>query len=62
MRQTFVCRGQVTPDGPHLLEFEIFVKELIAEAEPTVIAAVLCKSDGLKIFLCRQLGLKLTPY
>lgn len=57
----FLCRGQVIPDGPHTLEYEIFVEEVIDGDEPEVYASLLCKSDGFKVFQCRRFGLRLVP-
>ncbi len=58
----FVCRGQVVPDRPHDLTYEIFIEEIIDEAgRPRVYAALLCSSDGFKVFQCRRFGLQLTP-
>jgi acyl transferase domain-containing protein len=57
----FVCRGQVTPDSDHVLDYEIFIEEIIGGAEPMVFAALLCRSDGFKVFQCRRFGVKLTP-
>ncbi|MEO1225739.1 MAG: beta-ketoacyl synthase N-terminal-like domain-containing protein [Pseudomonadota bacterium] len=55
----FVCRGQVIPDRPHLVTYEVFVEEIIDGDEPTVYAALLARSDGHKVFLCRRFGVKL---
>ena len=55
----FVCRGQVVPDRPHKVSYEVFVEEIIGGDEPTVFAALLASSDGHKVFLCRRFGLKL---
>jgi len=52
------CRGQVTPTSKHLT-YEVFVEELIAGPEPTVIADVLVCVDGHKAFHARRVGLKL---
>ncbi|OSM07319.1 putative beta keto-acyl synthase [Magnetofaba australis IT-1] len=62
---TFVCRGQVIPDAPHDLRYEVFIEEVIDGPEPRVYAALLCSSDDLKVFLCRRFGLQLvhdTPF
>ncbi len=57
----FVCRGQVVPDEPHTLEYEVFIEEVIDGEMPEVYAALLCKSDGFKVFGCRRFGLRLVP-
>lgn len=57
----FICRGQVVPDRPHDLDYEIFIEEVIDGDEPTIFAALLCSSDGFKVFQCRRFGLKLVP-
>lgn len=57
----FVCRGQVTPEAAHDLEYEIFVEEIVEGATPTIFASLLCRSDGFKVFHCRRFGLRLTP-
>jgi len=41
----FVCRERVTPDAPHLLDYEVFIEEIIDAPEPVVFAALLCRSD-----------------
>ncbi|OBI86322.1 beta-ketoacyl synthase N-terminal-like domain-containing protein [Mycobacterium sp. 1245805.9] len=55
-----VCRGQVTP-GSRELVYEVFVREVIAEPEPTLFADLLCTVDGLPAFHCRRMGLRLSP-
>jgi acyl transferase domain-containing protein/3-hydroxymyristoyl/3-hydroxydecanoyl-(acyl carrier protein) dehydratase len=57
----FLCRGQVIPDGPHTLEYEVFVEEVIDGDLPEVYASLLCKSDDFKVFQCRRFGLRLVP-
>lgn len=57
----FLCRGQVVPDGPHTLEYEIFVEDVIDGEMPEVYASLLCESDGFKVFQCRRFGLRLVP-
>ncbi len=57
----FVCRGQVVPDAPHELDYEVFIEDVIDGDTPTVFAALLCKSDGFKVFGCRRFGLRLVP-
>ena len=54
------CRGQVTPTSKELI-YELFVHELIAGPQPTVVADLLCTVDGLKAFHARRLGLRLVP-
>lgn len=55
----FVCRGQVIPDKPHAITYEIFVEDIIDGDEPTIYAALLASCDGHKVFLCRRFGMKL---
>ena len=57
----FICRGQVTPDREHELIYEVFVEEIIDGPTPTVFAALLCSSDGFKVFHCRRFGMRLVP-
>lgn len=57
----FVCRGQVIPDGDHTLDYEVFIEEIIDGPTPTVFAALLCSSDGFKVFHCRRFGMRLVP-
>ena len=57
----FLCRGQVVPDGPHTLDYEVFIEEVIDGDEPEVYASLLCTSDGLKVFQCRRFGMRLVP-
>jgi len=57
----FLCRGQVIPDGPHTLEYEVFIEEVVDGDLPEVYASLLCKSDGFKVFQCRRFGLRLVP-
>jgi 3-oxoacyl-(acyl-carrier-protein) synthase/3-hydroxymyristoyl/3-hydroxydecanoyl-(acyl carrier protein) dehydratase/1-acyl-sn-glycerol-3-phosphate acyltransferase len=57
----FFCRGQVVPDRPHDLTYEIFIEEVIDGDEPHIFGALLCSSDGFKVFQCRRFGLKLVP-
>ncbi|NNF11643.1 MAG: beta keto-acyl synthase [Gemmatimonadetes bacterium] len=57
----FLCRGQVIPDGPHTLEYEVFIEDVVDGDEPEVYASLLCKSDGFKVFQCRRFGLRLVP-
>ena len=54
------CRGQVTPRSK-LLEYELFVDEILDGPYPTIFAHVLCTVDGLKAFQCDRLGLRLVP-
>lgn len=55
----FICRGQVVPDRPHRLIYEVFIEEVIDGPNPTVFAALLCSCDGLKVFQCRRIGIRL---
>lgn len=57
----FVCRGQVIPDADHMLDYEVFIEEIIDGPTPTVFAALLCRSDGFKVFGCRRFGMRLVP-
>ena len=57
----FVCRGQVVPDGNHLLTYEVFVEEIIDGDKPVVFASLLCLRDGFKVFHCPRFGVHLTP-
>ena len=57
----FVCRGQVTPDADHHLDYEVFIEEIVDGPTPTVYAALLCRSDGFKVFGCRRFGVRLVP-
>ncbi|WP_204080229.1 beta-ketoacyl synthase N-terminal-like domain-containing protein [Mycobacterium riyadhense] len=54
------CRGQVTPSSREVV-YEVFVRELVSDREPTLFADVLCTVDGLPAFHCSRLGLKLSP-
>ncbi len=55
----FVCRGQVIPDMPHDLEYEIFIDEIIDGDTPVLFAALLATSDGKKVFYCPRFGIRL---
>ncbi|MFG5382296.1 beta-ketoacyl synthase N-terminal-like domain-containing protein [Yoonia sp. R2-816] len=56
----FVCRGQVVPDAPHRITYEVFIEEIDCKGDqPVIYAALLVKSDGFKIFLCRRFGITL---
>ena len=57
----FVCRGQVVPDRPHALRYEVFVEEIVDGPNPTIYATLLCTCDGLKVFHCARFGLRLVP-
>ena len=57
----FVCRGQVTPDADHHLDYEVFIEEIVDGPIPTIYAALLCRSDGFKVFGCRRFGMRLVP-
>ncbi|TDD61685.1 beta keto-acyl synthase [Kribbella antibiotica] len=54
------CRGQVTPDSCEVI-YEVFVTELSEDAEPVLIADVLCTVDGVKAFHASGVGLRLVP-
>ncbi|MFZ5781267.1 MAG: beta-ketoacyl synthase N-terminal-like domain-containing protein [Pseudomonadota bacterium] len=57
----FVCRGQVVPDRPHELRYEVFVEEIVDGPTPMIFATLLCTCDGLKVFHCPRFGLRLVP-
>jgi len=57
----FVCRGQVTPERAHTLDYEVFIEEIIDGPVPTVFASLLCRCDGFKVFHCRRFGMRLVP-
>ncbi|MEQ9329181.1 MAG: beta-ketoacyl synthase N-terminal-like domain-containing protein [Rhodospirillales bacterium] len=57
----FVCRGQVTPDRDHLLTYEVFIEDIRDGEFPEIRAALLCRSDGFKVFQCRRFALRLVP-
>jgi len=57
----FICRGQVIPDKPHRVTYEIFIEEIVGGENPAIYGALLAKCDGFKIFLCRRFGVKLKP-
>ena len=57
----FVCRGQVIPDADHTLDYEVFIEEIVDGPIPTVYAALLCRSDGFKVFHARRFGIRLVP-
>jgi acyl transferase domain-containing protein/3-hydroxymyristoyl/3-hydroxydecanoyl-(acyl carrier protein) dehydratase/1-acyl-sn-glycerol-3-phosphate acyltransferase len=57
----FICRGQVVPERPHRLTYEVFVEEIIDGPQPAVFAALLCTCDDLKVFQCRRFGVRLVP-
>jgi 3-oxoacyl-(acyl-carrier-protein) synthase/3-hydroxymyristoyl/3-hydroxydecanoyl-(acyl carrier protein) dehydratase len=54
------CRGQATP-ASRLLEYEVFVEEVVDGDRPTLYADLLCTVDGRKAFHCRRMGLQLIP-
>ena len=56
-----VCRGQVIPDADHTLDYEVFIEEIVDGPIPTVYAALLCRSDGFKVFHARRFGIRLVP-
>ena len=57
----FDCRGQVVPDRPHVLSYEVFIEEIIDGPEPKIFAALLCSCDGFKVFNCPRFGIRLVP-
>ena len=60
MQYDLQCRGQVTQASKNLV-YEVFVEEIIAGPQPTIIADLLCTIDGLKAFHARRVGLELVP-
>ncbi|MFJ6213254.1 hypothetical protein ACIQGZ_07990, partial [Streptomyces sp. NPDC092296] len=54
------CRRQVTP-GAGRLVYEVFVSEVRAAPEPTVVADVLCSVDGVQAFHAAGVALRLVP-
>src|SRR5205807_4455334 len=54
------CRGQVSPRSRRLV-YEVFVRELSAGPQPTLVADLLCTVDGLKAFHASSVGLALVP-
>ncbi len=57
---TLQCRGQVTP-GTNLLIYELFVDAFASGPIPTLTSDLLCTVDGLKIFHCCGMQLRLVP-
>lgn len=60
VKYSLQCRGQVTPSSRTLI-YEVFVRNLKERPVPVLTADVLCTVDGLKAFVCRDMGLRLTP-
>ncbi|MGA5699450.1 beta-ketoacyl synthase N-terminal-like domain-containing protein [Peterkaempfera bronchialis] len=54
------CRRQVTPDSSRLV-YEVFVTELSAGPQPTLVADVLCTVDGVQAFHAAGVALRLVP-
>lgn len=44
-----------------MLDYEVFIEEIIDGPTPTVFAALLCRSDGFKVFHARRFGMRLVP-
>jgi 3-hydroxymyristoyl/3-hydroxydecanoyl-(acyl carrier protein) dehydratase len=57
----FICRGQVIPDKPHRVSYEVFVEEIVGGDTPMLFGALLARADGFKVFMCRRFGVKLVP-
>jgi 3-oxoacyl-(acyl-carrier-protein) synthase/3-hydroxymyristoyl/3-hydroxydecanoyl-(acyl carrier protein) dehydratase len=55
----FVCRGQVVPDRPHRVTYEVFIEEVNGGDQPEIYGALLARSDDFKVFLCRRFGIRL---
>ncbi len=55
----FICRGQVIPDGPHDLTYEVFIDDIIDGDTPVIFAALLATSDDKKVFYCPRFGIRL---
>ncbi len=55
----FICRGQVIPDTPHRVEYEVFVDRVIEGDMPEIHAALLATSDGRKVFYCPRFAVRL---
>ncbi|NBC20700.1 MAG: hypothetical protein GVY06_06575 [Alphaproteobacteria bacterium] len=55
----FVCRGQVVPDTPHDVTYEVFIDEVVDGDSPEIHAALLATSDGRKVFFCPRFGVRL---
>ncbi|MGI9418709.1 MAG: beta-ketoacyl synthase N-terminal-like domain-containing protein, partial [Geminicoccaceae bacterium] len=58
-RFKFVCRGQVVPDTPHEISYEVFVLEIEDGDTPSIHAALLASCDGRKVFHCPRFGIRL---
>ncbi|MDH5729082.1 MAG: hypothetical protein OEZ58_08835, partial [Gammaproteobacteria bacterium] len=56
----FVCRGQVTPDSKSI-QYEIFVRQHSNNQIPFVEASVLVSCDGLRIFYCPSISVRMSP-
>ena len=54
------CRGQVDPTSKELI-YEVFVREVWDDDEPTLFADLLVTVDGLKAFHAQGVGLRLVP-
>ena len=52
------CRGQAIPSSRQMT-YEVFVKRVVAGAEPAVVADILVTVDGLKSLYCENVEVKL---
>ena len=55
----FLCRGQVVPDRDHLVEYEIFIDQVVDGETPEIYAAILATCEGKKVFYCPRFGVRL---
>jgi len=55
----FECRGQVVPDRPHVIDYEVHVDRIVDGDTPEVHAALLASCDGHKVFYCPSFGIRL---
>lgn len=55
----FECRGQVTPDKPHVLTYDVHVDQIIDGDTPEVHAALITSCDGFKVFYCPSFKIRL---
>jgi hypothetical protein len=42
-----------------MLDYEVFIEEIIDGPTPMVFAALLCRSDGFKVFHARRFGMRI---
>ena len=55
----FECRGQVIPDKPHVLTYDVHVDQIITGDIPEVHAALITSCDGHKVFYCPSFKIRL---